>query len=117
MIRDRSTEDELGIATDQLAFIVLKARAFDAEVDATMPDEGSNDVDDNFVETLESGPDNETARELRAAINSLNDEAQAALVALVWVGRGDFEPSEWSDAVKTASERRKSAGTARYLMG
>jgi hypothetical protein len=37
-------------------------------------------------------------------------------LALVWIGRGDFEPSDWRAAVKSASERRE-GGAAKYLMG
>lgn len=117
MIRDPfDGPEEIGLARDQLAFIVLKARAFDAETDAVDPDDGSNDADDRFVDVLESSRDNPNARELRAAIVALDDDGKAALVALAWLGRGDFEASEWTEAQATARERHNGA-TARYLMG
>lgn len=40
---------------------------------------------------------------------------RAQLVALAWLGRGDYEASEWSEAVTAAGERGGSA--SRYLMG
>lgn len=117
MIRDPfDGPDEIGLARDQLAFIVLKARSFDAEIDAVDPDDGSNDSDDRFVEVLQSGRDNPNARELRSAINALDEDGKAALVALTWLGRGDFETAEWPEAVAAARERHNGS-TARYLMG
>ncbi|HWA00819.1 MAG TPA: DUF3775 domain-containing protein [Caulobacterales bacterium] len=107
---------ELPLSTDQLAFIVLKARAYDAEVEIDDPDEGSNAADDRSIDALEGSPDNPTARELSAAIRSFNEEEQAALVALAWLGRDDFEAEEWNDAL--AEARARSEGPAwRYLMG
>jgi len=108
--------DSIGLARDTLAYIVLKARAFDAEVDAVDPDDGSNAADDGMVDALEAGRDNPTGAELRAAIASLDDEARLALVALAWVGRGDFDADEWDDALKAAAGARDGP-TSRYLMG
>lgn len=60
--------------------------------------------------------DDATAAELRAAIGRLSDDEQVSLVALVWVGRGDFEATEWEDA-KTLARQRHMTSTVRYLMG
>ena len=51
---------------------------------------GSNASDDREVAALEGGADNATGAELRAATASLSEDQRAALVALVWIGRGDF---------------------------
>jgi hypothetical protein len=37
-------------------------------------------------------------------------------VALAWVGRGDYDISEWKDARKQAAARHN-ARTAQYLLG
>lgn len=114
--RDISEPADLGVPLDQLAFIVVKARAYDAEVDPVDPNDGSDDPDDRMVDVLESSPDNPNARELSSAIANLDRDAQAALVALAWIGRGDYEPEEWQDAQKLARERRDGP-TTRYLLG
>ena len=54
--------------------------------------------------------------QIKGVIEGLDVDEQAALVALVWVGRGDFEPEEWPAAVARAHERRLRS-TASYLMG
>jgi hypothetical protein len=99
MIKDTAPgPDSIGVARDTLAFIVLKARAYDAEVAAVDPDDASNDADDRAVDALEAGPDNPTGAELRAAIASLDQDGRRALVALAWLGRGDYEAAEWEEA-------------------
>lgn len=99
-----------------LAYIVLKARAFDALVAPDDPSDGSDAVDDRFVDALEDEADNPTQQELRTAITSLDADARAELVALTWLGRGDYDADEWDQALKEARERAQGS-TARYLMG
>ncbi len=53
---------------------------------------------------------------LRAFIDGLNDDEQAHLTAVAWVGRGAFEVEDFSEAVATAFAE-KSTPTADYLMG
>lgn len=55
-------------------------------------------------------------RELEAFIEALNEDEQANLVAIAWVGRGAFEAEEFDQAVATALAE-KSVPTSQYLMG
>ena len=52
-------------------------------------------------------------------IEGMNDDQRLELVALVWIGRGDFEPEEWADAVRMAREREDAASlsTSDWLLG
>ncbi|WP_136441699.1 DUF3775 domain-containing protein [Pacificoceanicola onchidii] len=54
--------------------------------------------------------------ELRALIDRMDEEEQAALVAVMWIGRGAFEAEEWDDAFATAYAEA-STPTASYLIG
>ncbi len=54
--------------------------------------------------------------ELAAFIEALNEDEQANLVAIAWVGRGAFEPEDFAEAVATALAE-KSVPTSHYLMG
>ena len=108
----------LTIPLETLTYIIEKARAFDAEVDPVTPDEASNPTDDDAgtVEILEDTIDNPTAEELASALETLNDDQRDEIVALAWVGRGDYGKGEWSEALGAAHERHNGE-EARYLMG
>jgi hypothetical protein len=54
--------------------------------------------------------------ELRAFIDRLNEDEQVSLVALMWIGRGSFEPEELDEAKATAAAEATTP-TADYLIG
>jgi hypothetical protein len=56
------------------------------------------------------------AAEFDAFIENLNEDEQAALVALMWIGRGTFEPEDYAEAVETARDEATTP-TADYLKG
>ncbi len=113
---DPEPPEDFPLDRETLAYIILKARAFDALVASDDPTDASAATDDRFVDALEDESDNPVGRELRAAISALDTDSRAALVALTWVGRGDYEAGEWAEAVSVARERGE-ASTSRYLMG
>ena len=92
----------LTIPLEKLAFIVAKAREFDAEVESDGDDAGSNPADDGERAILQDTADNPTLQELRDAIEGLNVDERDELLALVWLGRGDFTATEWRAAVQQA---------------
>lgn len=96
----------LTIRPDQLAFIIEKAREFDAEVAPLEPEPGSNPTDDGGVAILEDRPDNPIRDELATAIDALDDHQKIELLALLFVGRGDFDRTQWHDAMQQAREVR-----------
>ena len=54
--------------------------------------------------------------ELRGLIDRLSEDAQAELVALMWIGRGSFEPEDLPEAINTARQEATTP-TADYLIG
>lgn len=108
----------LSIPLETLVYIIGKAREFDAEVPPVLPEDGSNPSDDEAGDTtiLMDTSDNPTAEELLAALEQLNDDQRDELVALTWVGRGDYGSDEWRDALEAARDRHN-GDEARYLMG
>lgn len=40
--------------------------------------------------------------ELRGVIENMTEEEQAALVAIMWIGRDAFDAEEWDEAYETA---------------
>jgi hypothetical protein len=105
----------LNIPPVQLAYIVEKARAFDAETAPVDTDSGSNPSDDNEVAILEATADNPIQQELSAALNALDDEQRIEILALMWLGRGDFDRSEWRAALAQAREIHNAHETS-YLL-
>ena len=106
----------LTITPDSAFSIVLKARQFDAKVEETDPDSGSNPTDDSSVDGLEFGAGDDTLHELSSAISDLNDDEQRDLIALIWLGRGDFTLGEWNEA-RTAAIDIGRERTPRYVAG
>lgn len=78
---------ELSLATDQVCYVIVKARRGEP-----------------------------VAAELRNYIDDLNEDEQIDLVALAWVGRGDFDFDEWDEARQTAADQR-TGPTSDYLLG
>ena len=100
---------ELAIAVETVCRIVLRAREFEALIPDTDPDDASNASDDGMIDAIEDGPDedgnsNPAEAELRAIVDDLADDEQTEVIALALVGRGDFEVSEWAEAIEVAEE-------------
>ena len=106
----------MDIALDKVCELILRARAVDVKEGATDPDSGSNAIDDGMADVLVESPDDPSEEEIREFIAGLNDDERHDLVAITWIGRGDFEPEEWSEALRTAREREQ-RDTADYLLG
>ncbi len=106
----------LGISTDKVAYVILRAREWDAKVepwDDTEP--GSlNDYDANSI--LEDIAEDATRAELAEFIGGLNEDEKARLVALVWVGRGTYAPEDFEEAV-TVAKSEDTSPAADYLLG
>ena len=106
----------LTIPLENLAFIIIKAREFDAEVPPVDEDSGSNPSDDAEWDVLQASADNPTYQELVDAINGLGDPERIELLALSWLGRGDYAKEEWRDAVEEARRIHDEKET-QYLIG
>jgi hypothetical protein len=106
----------LNVSPETVCFIIVKAREFDAKVEPDDPDSGSNPSDDKDIEILEDLPDDPTLEELQGAIDQLNEDESLDLVALTWVGRGDFTKEQLRDARAQARDIPR-ADRARYLVG
>lgn len=111
-----ATGPTLNIATDKVAFIIVKAREFDVKEADSDPDSGSNATDDDETDVLEDKLDDPVRQELVSYINGLNVDEQIELVALAWLGRGTYDIEEWREAVATAKSEHNRR-TAQYLLG
>ncbi|WP_026606611.1 DUF3775 domain-containing protein [Methylocapsa acidiphila] len=103
------------INPDKVCFVIVKAREFDIQDEGLEADD-SNASDDQFVSVYASGKDDSVRKELKGFIDGMDEDEQSELVALCWIGRGDFSPEEWKIAVAEARSRREGS-TADYLIG
>jgi hypothetical protein len=107
---------ELTISSDQVAFLIEKARQFDVKDIASDPDSGSNGADDEMIDVLEDNGGDPVQREIYGFIAALTEDEQIDLVALMRLGRGDGTIEEWDELRREAAEGRN-GHTARYLLG
>lgn len=106
----------MDIAVDKVCELILRARAVDVKEGITDPDSGSNPIDDGSTDVLTADPDDTTEEQVREFLAGLNDDERHDIVAIAWIGRGDYDPEEWADARRLARER-ESLPTADYLLG
>jgi hypothetical protein len=103
------------INTDKVCFIVVKARELESE-DEGVDADASNATDDGFVSVLTDDAFNTVRTEISSFIEAMDEDEQAELVALTWVGRGDFTAEEWETALAEAQTRHEGP-TSAYLLG
>lgn len=93
----------LAISPDKIGYVIIRAREFDSGVNA-WEHQGSR--------RGQRGNEDE----LRDFIAGLNEDEQASLVAVMWIGRQTYGPDELADAIATA-RAEATTPTEDYLMG
>jgi len=112
----RAPEDDevdLGVSLETVATVVDLARSIQGK-EETDTDQATEDANSEAA-LLQETPDDMTEDSLRQFIDELNEDEQAALIALAWIGRGDYGPDEWEEARSLAAERNESEA-ASYLL-
>ena len=109
------------IDADKIGFIITKARELETHEVAVEFDHGddlSREQIDTPSETVteDDREEDATYEELRSWINAIIDDDQCQIVALAWIGRGDFSVDEWAEALGTARQQHNDR-TAEYLLG
>lgn len=100
---------------DSVRSIINLAREFHAKEEVIFDEPSDDPAGDWARHQLEDYEGDPTFDELKTAINDLEPDQQVTLVALMWLGRGDFEESEWDLAQRQARGER-TAYTAEYLI-
>ncbi len=107
----------LEVDPESVYFLVLKAREFDEkDLPGESADSEAGPADEQIDRNMDYFDGDPVAQEIKDAIDGMNDDHQAELVALTWLGRGDFTATDWHEAVQTARERRTNP-TSEYLLG
>ncbi|MES0401890.1 MAG: DUF3775 domain-containing protein [Hyphomicrobium sp.] len=109
-------QTELEISPESVCFVIIKAREFDVKDAVSEPDPGSNPTDDKMTAVLEDHKDDPVVQELTSFIGAMNVDQQIELVALAWLGRGDYSADDWPSVREQAAEAHNDK-TASYLLG
>jgi len=121
----RKPEDkvwDLTIAPDTVRVIIEKARTVSAAVNEDYEDGAEHEVEldedarpaHHHEGLAEEETEDQTERELRQIVRGLNVDEAAELIALTWIGRGDYDAVEFADAVREA--RQRDYKPSRYLL-
>ena len=108
----------LDLNPEIVQFVIDKVHEFHSREDVTFPEENeaeavNEDLAEQFATDFAGDP---YYQELTTTIDDLEPDQQMSLVALMWVGRGDYELEEWDEALKFAEETW-TPRTAEYLVG
>jgi hypothetical protein len=106
---------DLDISAEKVAWVIIRAREYESKVSSF--DEGDQETsDEQLGSILENRANDPTMRELVSFIRGLNEDEQANLVAIAWIGRGTYGPEDWDEALATARAEANTP-TWRYLLG
>jgi hypothetical protein len=106
----------LEISPAKVAQIIMKAKEYDAKVGAWDENRSTGDAAEDPESILEDFTADATRAEVAEFIAGLNEDEQANLVALAWVGRGTYSAEQFDEAVEMAKSERVTA-TEDYLLG
>ena len=111
---------ELRISVEKVCALIEAARELAGKVPSTAGDRTTTGDDSKLV-TLDEpegiGEDQDARRrETIEFIAGLNVDEQTDLLALIWLGRGDYGIEEWDDAL-TEAEARIAARDPDYMIG
>ena len=106
----------LGIAVEDVCDLITHIRAFDIKIPADYSRESDATTEVSALEAVEDVGEEPVYDELASFIGALNEEEQINLVALTWLGRGDFSADDWETGLEAAKDAR-SDHTDTYLLG
>jgi hypothetical protein len=94
----------LDLNPDTVYFVIDKAREFHAKEEVVIPEDPVNSSGDWGAQVLADHIGDLGLAEVKGIIDDLDPDQQVCLVALMWLGRGDYEPDNWSEALNDAGE-------------
>jgi hypothetical protein len=92
----------LHVPLESLCAIIDKAREFQAKEEVVLPDSPSSPSEDWALQILADHSDDYSLREMTDAVGEMSQRQRAELIAIMWIGRGDYSVDEWESAVDDA---------------
>jgi len=98
---------DLKTPLETICRLIIRARELEAQVPSNEDeddDEDPTDSDDEYA-VLEDDANEAIEEEMMALLDDLGEDQVQEVLALAWIGRGTYDPSEWEDALEEASDR------------
>ncbi len=105
----------LEVSSETVCRLIQLAREFHAQEGVVIPDEPGSPADDWPTQILASHAGDLTLEEFCAIVADLEPDQQQQVVALLWLGRGDFGLDEWQETLDRAGDEW-TPDTAHYLI-
>lgn len=105
----------IDVSTETVQRLVALAREIHTQDSSGPSEDAVNPTGDLAVQMIAGQPRDMCAGEFRCIIEDLEPDQQQQVVALMWLGRGDFSAEEWQEVTELA-EQRWSEETADYLL-
>lgn len=108
---------DLNLNPEVIKAIIDRAREFHVKEEVSFPERPHvNPEEFDPMQYLADHKDDLTYREVVTEINALEPDQQTTLVALLYLGRGDYSIDEWNEALAEA-KNNWAEHTGEYLMG
>lgn len=105
----------LQVNPETVCRLIELAQSYHVKEQTAFPEDGGNAVDDWSQQMLADHKDSSGYDEFASIINDIDEDQQQEVVALLWVGRGDYTVEEWDSVLQQAKEQW-TPDTARYLI-
>lgn len=105
----------LNINPETVRFIISKAHEFQTDDGEPLGEDTLNPLNSELFDIPVVNNESTTSLEFSSTISDLEPDQQQAVVALMWLGRGDFSIDEWEDALDQARSSW-TLHTADYLL-
>lgn len=106
----------LNTPIEKIGFLITLLRDFEVLIPSSHLNDSANPSDHAEVGVLEQSDENPAEAELEDFLSGLNMDEKIELVALLWLGRGDFAQDGWSDALEQASDEVETHNIAQFLL-
>jgi hypothetical protein len=99
------SEMDLLTPLETICRLIIRAREMEAQVPTNESDdeEDPTDSDDAFA-VLDDDANEAVEEEIVALLDDLGEDQVQEILALAWVGRGTYDPSEWAEALEEAAD-------------
>lgn len=100
---------------ETLCRIVLRAREYEAQTPSDYDDnedaDNVDDEDEGSLSVLDDSINDSVEEELRSILEDLGEDQLAEVLAFCWVGTGNYESSDWDEALQEANDLYEENGT------